>query len=316
MTRKIPIICNPAQQGLTLVEIMVALTLSLIIIGGVSQVYLSNKTSQRLLESLSVMQENGRYAVKIISDDIKEGDFWACASNSSKVTNSLNSNGSSYVDISSGGVTGTDDSGLNGSDTLSLRGAFGNGINLSTSMAAKTSALQVAVPNNLDNLDLVFVSDCTSGDLFQISSGDPDTTGVLNHAITVGTPGNASASLSTRYETDALIHPFREVTYSIQTGANGLPALFRSTNGAGAVELIEGVEDMQVTYGEDTNGDYSANRYLPAGSAGLNMNRVVSIRVVLTLISLQDNVASQTNNGDNRIRRTFSTTTVLRNRVS
>jgi hypothetical protein len=46
------------------------------------------------------------------------------------------------------------------------------------------------------------------------------------------------------------------------------------------------------------------------------MARVVSVRVDLTLRTTEDNISSVTNNGDKRLRRTFSATTVIRNRAS
>lgn len=102
-------------------------------------------------------------------------------------------------------------------------------------------------------------------------------------------------------------------------------------NTTGAV-VVEGVENMQILYGEDTDmnpvtrisTDYAPNRFIPAGTAGLNMARVVSVRVSL-LLQTQDFMASQpisyTYNGgtvtpaDRRIRRVVTSTFALRNRI-
>ena len=51
------------------------------------------------------------------------------------------------------------------------------------------------------------------------------------------------------------------VTYSIAVGASGEPALWRSEDGVN-VELIEGIEQMQILYGIDTDNDGFANQYL------------------------------------------------------
>jgi type IV pilus assembly protein PilW len=89
--------------------------------------------------------------------------------------------------------------------------------------------------------------------------------------------------------------------------------------------LVEGIEDMQILYGEDTtpnNGDFIANRYLQADDVNLNMNNVVSVRIVLSVRTLDDNLALQdtanVNSGvlDSRIRRTFTKTIGLRNRIN
>lgn len=89
--------------------------------------------------------------------------------------------------------------------------------------------------------------------------------------------------------------------------------------GASPQPLVEGVEAMQVLYGEDTtpnNGEFIANRYLPADAA--DMNRVVSVRIVLTLRTLDDHMALHKDSdfNDARIRRTFTQTIALRNRIN
>jgi type IV pilus assembly protein PilW len=96
-------------------------------------------------------------------------------------------------------------------------------------------------------------------------------------------------------------------------------------NGATSSEpLVEGVENMQILYGEDTtpnDGNYNANLYLPANDPALDMNNVVSVRITLTVATLDDHLALQKNedaegNSDNKIRRTFTKTIALRNRIN
>jgi type IV pilus assembly protein PilW len=91
--------------------------------------------------------------------------------------------------------------------------------------------------------------------------------------------------------------------------------------------LIEGVEDMQISYGVDTDAtpDGTPNYYADGGTAGLDLSKVVSIRVSLLLRTVENNIAAKplpyTYNGttvtplDRRIRRVFSTTIALRNRI-
>ena len=89
------------------------------------------------------------------------------------------------------------------------------------------------------------------------------------------------------------------------------------TNANMFTELIEGVENMQVYYGADNNADDSPDSYVPAGTVGLNMDKVVSIRIVLTLRTLDNNLTETPDPayGDRRIRRNFSSTITLRNRT-
>ncbi|MGB5408926.1 MAG: PilW family protein [Thiogranum sp.] len=96
----------------------------------------------------------------------------------------------------------------------------------------------------------------------------------------------------------------------------------RCVSTSGTQDLIENVEDMQITYGVDTNGSGSANYYVAANSVA-NWSQVVSIHFSLLLRTQEDNLttAAQTYqyNGtattatDRRLREAFSTTIALRN---
>lgn len=55
------------QQGLSLVELMVALVLGLILMTGIIQVFLSSKQTYSTNEAMARMQENGRFALEFMS---------------------------------------------------------------------------------------------------------------------------------------------------------------------------------------------------------------------------------------------------------
>jgi type IV pilus assembly protein PilW len=129
------------------------------------------------------------------------------------------------------------------------------------------------------------------------------------------------------YTGEASLYTLTLNTYDIQASANGsgLPALYRNNQ-----ELVEGIENIQVLYGEDNNNDNTADSYVPAGTAGLTMDNVVSIRISLVAFTIDDNVATQAIPytlfgdtvtpaapplGDRRIRRVFTSTIALRNRL-
>ena len=104
--------------------------------------------------------------------------------------------------------------------------------------------------------------------------------------------------------------------------ADGADVIGTSTQQA----IANGVEAMQILYGEDTDNDNTPNYYVPAGTTGLNMSQVVSVRVSLLIASLDDHLSSTPRaysyNGalvdpapDNRIRRVFTSTIALRNQL-
>lgn len=64
-----------SQRGLTLIEIMVALVLSLFLIAGVIQLFLGSKQTYRFHDALSRLQENGRFALDSMTRDIRMAGF-------------------------------------------------------------------------------------------------------------------------------------------------------------------------------------------------------------------------------------------------
>jgi type IV pilus assembly protein PilW len=65
-----------SQSGLSLVELMVALLVGLILLGGLIQVYLSNKQSYNAQEQLARMQEGGRFAMELMTRDLRRSGYW------------------------------------------------------------------------------------------------------------------------------------------------------------------------------------------------------------------------------------------------
>lgn len=68
---------NPVyrQTGLTLVEILVALTLGVFILGGVMQISSANKEAQRLQGEINFVQTNLRTATHMLTHDIQMAGF-------------------------------------------------------------------------------------------------------------------------------------------------------------------------------------------------------------------------------------------------
>ena len=63
------------QCGFSLVEVMVALVISLFLIAGVIQLFIGSKQAYRFHEALSRIQENGRFALQAMTRDILMAGF-------------------------------------------------------------------------------------------------------------------------------------------------------------------------------------------------------------------------------------------------
>lgn len=327
------------QRGFSMIEIMVAMTLSLILLAGVLQIYASSRQSFRMQEALSRVQENGRFALEFLSRDIRMADFWGCA-RPDKVTNNLDPlGGAGYIDFGTGGLLGSNNTGLNGSDTITLRGAYETGMNILPNGAAgygpqTSSVITVATGNGINQCDILMVADCSQADIFQDTNANPNGTGQLVHNTgATCAPGNYNPGsctggnahcLSKIYAGDANIYRMQQLAYSLGNGAQNQPALFRQRDFAAALELVDGISDLQIQYGEDTDGDRTANYYVPANAVD-EMNNVVSVRVWVLSRSYEDNLSptpqtyewenGQVTAADNRLYQVFTSTITLRNRV-
>lgn len=270
------------QRGLTLVEILVALMISLFLMAGVIQLFIGSKQTYRFHDGLSRIQENGRFAVEALSRDIRAASYYP------KVT---------------------------------------------TVTTTTTGTPSVTTTETITTLRPTWPSQPPTNQPMSII-GDNDGS---NDGITVQWLAEDAVTVnSRRYSVGA-----RPVGSTVPTCPGAATSLLVDRfDGAGPQELIEGVEAMQIFYGEDTTAKIGtcdnpnstdipcvASQYVLAGAVG-NWNNVVSVRIHLLLVSLEDNLvtASQTvlfpaETGtvfpvnDLCLRQAFSTTVAIRNRI-
>jgi type IV pilus assembly protein PilW len=326
------------QAGMTLIELLIALLIGAFLLGGILQIFLGTKQSYRMAEGLSRMQENARFAMDLIGQDIRMAGFRGCNSQT-PITNNLNSATGFFYNFNNSlqGFEATSDPGdspatwspsmvtdvtepLGGSDVITIRRASGDG-NLVTAHASGSDDLTLANTTGLSADDLVVAATCEGSDAFQITS---ITGTVLTHNAGAGTPGNATQPLSRSY-TDGQVYPIATVSYYVRL-RDGQPSLYRRINSSAATELVEGIEQMQILYGEDTDAtpDGTPNYYTTADQVA-NMANVVSIRLSLLVRTIDDNLAAEpqsytyndatTTPDDRRLRRVFTTTIAVRNRL-
>ncbi len=89
-------------------------------------------------------------------------------------------------------------------------------------------------------------------------------------------------------------------------------SLYRKDNLAGPVELVEGIEDMQILFGVDNGGELLVPSTYMDSSLVTDFRDVVSVRVQLTVNSVDDVGSSA---ADGILRRNFSQTVRIRNRL-
>ena len=65
----------PRQKGISLIEIMVALTISLVLLAGLIQVFVSSKKTYQVQNSVGRLQENGRFALDILTRNLRQAGY-------------------------------------------------------------------------------------------------------------------------------------------------------------------------------------------------------------------------------------------------
>lgn len=191
--------------------------------------------------------------------------------------------------------------------------------------------------------DILLLSDCTQADIVHACAVTPQGSPVTSMQIDLDNtcaPANTAGNLKT--SVGATVNVLNGNLYYIgKRGdvATNPPSLFRRALGSNgqlgtAVELVEGVADMQILYGENTNndGNNSADAFVPADQVS-NWADVVAVRITFLVQSIGDNLVpapmSYSFNGvtydggsgngnlpdDNRLRRVFTTTVGIRNRI-
>lgn len=298
------------QQGFSLVELMVAVTLSLLLMVGVVALFVSSRTNYEYTERLSRIQENGRYALDQLTGNIREAGFNGCtrplntyARRGDYEINTLtdptslllnfpvpvqgyNANGddSWSPDIAPVDAVGVEPDKL--SDVLVLRVPRRDvtPLRLNKTQVSGTETLEV-VPvagGALDDGDIAMISDCEGRAYFQVTTYDEDT-GEITHAVG-GTSKNISDDLKHPFREGAEIVPMETVIYFLKlrdgTADTTQLSLWRKTGANAAEELAEGIERMEVLYGVDTDGNGRVDTYV-AADAVTDWVNVMTARVAL-----------------------------------
>ncbi|MES2823291.1 MAG: PilW family protein [Pseudomonadota bacterium] len=338
------------QSGLSLVELMISIALGLVLMTGVVQMFLSSRVVFSTQQGLSRIQETGRLAVDFISKDIRMAAHYGCyrpAAKSSIDNPKLKLKGATLA-IGAGlhtdfdvGIMGYDSFGAlpHGAandlgavtaiagNILVVRSANNAGVGVVLNAANTAGALTAYTTETIVNNCVrgicvggaAVATDCAGAYVFPVSA--------LAKAGNVLTVSHVAAwSLTDPLQSFALgdeLLPVNTTVYFLATGAGGGPSLWQRTNTDAALELVEGVENMRITYATSANTTYR----LASALAATEWDFVQAVRVELLVRSLENNVLNErqpyTFGGvlttppvtDRRMRQVFTTTAAIRSRM-
>ena len=309
--------------GMTLVELMVGLAVGLFVTLIAIAVFVSTRTLNVVAASSSRMGENARLAMDVLQDDLRGAGFQGCHARAAdpplSVLDAAAAATAGFLDSGTFGLAGHRGTGdgfapalgaaLAGlapvpamdSDILSVRVAADQlSYGLTAGMASPLAAPQIgaALPGNtLQRGDIVLIASCRAGTIFQITEAAPAATGSLAHEIGGVTPGNASTDLMQRYRGDAAVYRLQTRHYYVAPSVNhaGTNSLWRFTVPAPAgednpQEIAAGVDRLNLSWGIDSDGDQTVNRYVAADAVG-NWEQVVAVRLQILVATTRDGVA-------------------------
>lgn len=349
------------QGGLTLIELMIGMALGLLVLSGIGYIYLGSRQSYKLQDNMARIQENGRYAMEILGREIRMAGFQGCSTAKFKSTiNAQAGAQNNYIyDFSRNAIEGFDATGVgtwstvssgnpatavgvsnidtlvvSGTDVIALRTADSLGIRItgqpSDNNCGDTSAdLKVTSNTLLSDGMVVMATNCTHATVFQITNFNSSQNVVHNTGTT--SPGNATKDLGACF-VDGDIVAVSAKSYYIRNNPAGIRALFRKVGSSEAQELVEGIENMQIKYGIDTNADGAVDEYVDADTpnkldTAARWATVLSVRISLLLVSRENGVLDAPQryvfNGstvdppstDRRLRFVYTATIGVRNRL-
>lgn len=349
------------QTGFTLVELLVALSLGVLLLGIVITIYLGSKATFSAATGVARSQESTRFATHFMKQDIRMSGYVACSEGVS-TRKVVDDDDETFPASLQNAIFGWEYNGTDVGNNYTLdyeqldktftqadldnartsnRGAPGDWtgnyiqgepgtpvvLNLPAQLAGLSpmqgsDIFMVSISNPLQILperqvnqrnpeinvtdleensvgsgvetgSILKVGDCSAIDTFQNMAGPNDA--FVSAQGTGVQPGNKLTGVfkwQKKWDQSANIYQTTTSVYYIGTGAGGKPSLFRfrttcglnAACGAATAELVEGVENMQVLYGEDADSDGAADIFISADSV-VDFRDIVSVKVGLLVRS-------------------------------
>ena len=312
------------QSGLSLVEIMIAITLSMVLMAGIIQIYAGNKATNTMQGDLVQLQDNARFSLELLSRDLRMADSAACirlsaANASGRFNNML---GVTPDELTAGGIQGWEAAGTNAAGAPLAADLYaanrvpvdiGGGWLAAAAGNANLAPIGNAVPNsdilrvwyagraqrpvgaiNATTIDLDPGTGTFAEGSFVMLS-DCEAIDVL--MVCPGSDDNTidfscNSGAPSVIPDDAIAYRVDAAPYYVgkQTdgpAASNPPTLYRRMLGGAAAEPIaQGIENLQIVYGVDTlGGDNVPDMYVPANLVA-NWNSVVNVKVSVLMSTL------------------------------
>ena len=242
-----------ASRGFTLIEMMVGITLGLLVLAVVTTVFVNVSNNRRDMERTGRQIENGRFAIQLLADDIVNAGYFG----------ELDPNDIGPPPTSPDPCS-TSVGDMRSMVLMHIQGYAAGAVKPSCISDVRTGSAVVAIRRT---------ATCIAGD----TNCDPAATGqiylqstlcndeVANPAVVAAMPASGPPAFPLHKHDCTTVASLRSYVMHIYFIANnndpgdGIPTLKRAELGANGafsiVPLVEGIENLQLEYGLDTDGD-------------------------------------------------------------
>lgn len=256
---------RPVQttRGFTMVELLVALVLGLVLIGGALNMVVTNRNTVQLTENVMRVQENARTAFEFMARDIRETGQIPCGipdtpNSVSQIGNVIRSPKTSstipwWADWTAGtlrGFTGTTDTPgtvafgtgtherVNGTAALITMQA-GGGDQVIASHDPSTFEMTLQSTDGFNKADVVVACDLKSAVILQLDKYLDPTATVINYTpgdtvyncsddLGAPTPANCGTTVTKTFAANGLVAPLKTTFWYIGFNAQGNKSLYRT----------------------------------------------------------------------------------------
>ena len=269
-----------SMAGFSLIELMVSMAIGLFLVAGVFNVFISSNDSRRVVENEVKMIDDGRFALDVIAYDLRHAGLWGRLKESD------------FVDAATlGSITGecATDWVIDVSKPV-----FAYNDPAGTSPYASCGAS--FHPTGGDVLEMRYTM---SQPVAVLAANTVYLNGDANQAkLHISDNTVALSTVAKNYQLVANAYYVKSWSDVVDDGVPSLHQLSLQP-GAGGPEVVDnlilsGVENIQIQYGLDTNGDGGVNRYVSANNAAMDWSQVVTAQVWLVVRSINHSAAMDT----------------------
>lgn len=285
------------QGGLSLIEMMISITLGLIILAGLTAIFTSSSRARTEIERANRQIENGRYALQLLSDDVRLAGYNA------EFDSSAMSSPGALIDPCVTSMVGLRD-GL----TLHVQG-YDDASTIPSCLSDVKSGTDILVIRRVSTCE-AGVGDCDAvqanlvpyfqaslcGNATELDFPIIDNSSYLGHLYQLDVNSGSMTLHKRDCTTVAALHQYFTRIYFIANNNNpgdGIPTLKRAELGVGPafsiVPMVDGIEDLQLQYGIDSPTiDGTPDSFSAAPATVDEWRSVVSVKINLLARNTQE----------------------------